>query len=366
MSRFLLALVALLAAGVSFAQSAPIHGAGATFPAPVYARWAAQYRQSSGVEIHYEAIGSGIGVERIEHRQVDFGASDIPLTPAERERMGLLQFPVVIGGVVPVVNISGVKSGDLRLTGRVLADIYLGKLHKWNDRAIAELNPKLDLPSSNITVVHRADSSGTTQLWSEFLSRANPEWKAHVGAGKLLKWPAGVADVGNEGVASSVQRTRMSIGYVEYAYARQHQLSVVSLRNRDGRFVMPRRLAFEAAAAAASWNSPADLDQALVDPAGADSWPLVGASFILLPIEAQAASKTLEAIRFFDWALKNGQQTAEDLDYVPLPYTAVRQIEKAFELLLQTSKREKLAAAATPADTAPSAKAKAAPFVPPR
>ncbi|HEY4079359.1 MAG TPA: phosphate ABC transporter substrate-binding protein PstS [Burkholderiaceae bacterium] len=365
MSRFLLALVALLAASASFAQSAPIRGAGATFPAPVYARWAAQYRPSSGIEIRYEAIGSGAGIERIEHRQVDFGASDIPLTSAERERMGLLQFPVVIGGVVPVVNISGVKSGELRLTGRVLADIYLGKVRKWNDRAIAELNPKLDLPSSNITVVHRADSSGTTQLWSEFLSRANPEWKARVGAAKLLNWPTGVADVGNEGVASSVQRTRMSIGYVEYAYARQHQLSVASLRNRDGRFVMPRRSAFEAAAAAASWNSPADLDQALVDPAGADSWPLVGASFILLPTEPQASGRTLEAMRFFEWALKNGQQSAEDLDYVPLPHAAVRQIEKAFEQL-QTSKREKLAAAATPAETAPSAKAKAAPFVPPR
>jgi phosphate transport system substrate-binding protein len=305
--------------GTSRAADPAIHGAGATFPFPLYAKWAAGYKQATGVEISYAPLGSGAGEEQIERKLVDFGATEVPLTPAELQRIGVLQFPTVIGGVVPVVNISGIRSGDLKLSGQLLGDIYLGKVRKWNDRAIVELNPSLDLPNANITVVHRSDSSGTTYLWSEFLCRSNPEWKAKVGAAKVLKWPVGVADVGNEGVASSVQRTKVSIGYVEYAYAKQHNLSIASMRNREGMFVKPGKAAFEAAAMSAGWRAVADLDQSLIDQSGAASWPIVGATFILLPTRPQEVSRTVEVMRFFDWALKRGKQSAADLDYVPLP-----------------------------------------------
>lgn len=269
-------------------------------------------------------------MEQIERRLVDFGASDVPLTPDDLQRVGVLQFPAVIGGIVPVVNISGIRSEDLKLTGQVLGDIYMGKVRKWNDRAIVALNPGLDLPNANITVVHRSDSSGTIYLWSEFLSRSNPEWKAKVGAAKVLNWPIGVADVGNEGVASSVQRTKVSIGYVEYAYAKQHNLSVASVRNREGVFVKPGKVTFEAAAMSVGWRSFADLDQLLIDQRGAASWPMVGATFILLPTRPPDASRTLEVMRFFDWALRRGRQTAVDLDYVPLPDTAVELVGKVW------------------------------------
>jgi phosphate transport system substrate-binding protein len=324
--RWSSALLLLGAAGLSFAADPAIRGAGASFPFPIYTKWASEYRRATGVEIAYAAVGTGAGVEQIERSLVDFGASDVPLTPAELQRIGVLQFPAVIGGIVPVVNIPGIRSGDLKLTGQVLGDIYLGKIRKWNDRAIVELNPGLDLPNANITVVHRSDSSGTTYLWSEFLSRSNPEWKTHVGAAKVLNWPVGVADVGNEGVASSVQRTKASIGYVEYAYSKQHELGVASVRNREGVFVKPGKVAFEAAAMSASWRSIADLEQLLVDQPGAASWPMVGATFILLPTRPQEASRTLEVMRFFDWALRQGQQSASDLDYVPLPNSAAELI----------------------------------------
>jgi len=324
------ALLLLGAVGMSFAADPPIRGAGATLPFPIYARWASEYRQATGVEISFSPVGSGAGVEQIERKLVDFGASDVPLTAEELQRIGVVQFPAVIGAVVPVVNISGIKSEDLRLTGRVLGDIYLGKVRKWNDRAIVELNPRLDLPNANITVVHRSDSSGTTYLWSEFLSRSNPEWKAKVGAATVLNWPVGVADMGNEGVASSVQRTKVSIGYVEYAYAKQHKLRVASVRNREGVFVKPGKVAFEAAALSAPWRSVADLDQLLIDQGGSASWPMVGASFVLLPTNSQDASRTLEVMRFFDWALRRGQQSAIDLDYVPLPDSAVGLIGKVW------------------------------------
>jgi phosphate transport system substrate-binding protein len=228
------------------------------------------------------------------------------------------------------VNITGIKPGALKLSGQVLGDIYLGRILKWNEPAIVALNPGLELPNMNITVVHRADASGTTFLWSEFLSRSNPEWKARVGAGTLLAWPAGVADVGNEGVASSVQRTRVSIGYVEYAYAKRHNLATVSVRNREGTFVMPGRSSFEAAAGAARWQRSADLDQALIDPPGAESWPITGASFILLPSHPDQASRSLAIMKFFDWALRHGQQMAADLDYVPMPDSAAALIGRAW------------------------------------
>jgi phosphate transport system substrate-binding protein len=307
-----------------------IEGAGATFPQPLYARWAAEYRARSGVEVQYEPVGSGEGWVRIQRRTVDFGASDVPLGAQTLRDAGLLQFPVTVGAVVPVVNIRGLALGELRLTGAVLGDIYLGRIRRWNDAAIAALNPGVPLPDANITVVHRADASGSTHLFSTYLSAANDRWREQVGTGTRLAWPVGVDALGNEGVAASVQRTRMSIGYVEHAYAREHQLGTVSLRNRDGVFVRPERAAFEAAAAAARWTQPADLLQSLGDAAGAASWPITGASFILLPLRTERPDRSLEVMKFFDWALHHGQAAARGLDYVPLPDAAVRLVEQAF------------------------------------
>jgi phosphate transport system substrate-binding protein len=315
--------VAVASAGVVFAAEGGIEGAGATFPAPLYARWASQYLQETGRVVRYGATGSGAGIERIERGLVDFGGTDAPLTREERERHAIVQFPVVMGGIVPVFNITGIRSGQLRLTGAVLADIYLGRVVRWNDPAIVNLNPDLDLPSSNITVVHRADASGTTFLWSEYLARSSADWRTRVGTGTSLQWPVGVADIGNEGVASSVQRTRMSIGYVEYAYAAAHRLAHVSLRNREGVFVEPGRTAFEAAAGAAAWKQRSDLDQLLIDQPGAGSWPIVGASFILLQASTSEPARTLDVLRFFDWAMRHGASAAAQLDYVVMPEAAV-------------------------------------------
>jgi phosphate transport system substrate-binding protein len=323
---WLSALVLLAMVGPSAAADPGIRGAGATFPFPIYAKWAAEYKRQTGVDISYAPVGSGAGVDQIERKLVDFGASDVPLAAAQLQRLGLVQFPAVIGGVVPVLNITGIKSGDLKLSGQVLGDIYLGKIGQWNDRAIVELNPGLHLPNSNITVVHRSDSSGTTYLWSEFLSRSSPEWKARVGVGNELSWPTGVADAGNQGVASSVQRTKFSIGYVEYIYAKQHNLSVVAVRNREGRFVAPGKAAFAAAAMSARWQSVTDLDQMLVAQAGITSWPITGASFILLPTKPDEPRRAAEVLKFFDWALHRGKQLADDLDYVSMPDSAVEVI----------------------------------------
>ena len=308
---------ALLCLAALAPARAEITGAGATFPSPVYARLAEQYRQATGVEVRYEPVGSGAGVERIARRQVDFAGTDKPLTSQELQRLGLRQFPAVIGGVVPVVNIGGAASSALRLSGEVLGDIYLGRIRKWNDRAITALNPGLALPSSNITVVYRADSSGTSHLWRQFLAHTNKAWSATGEA-----WPVGVAEMGNEGVASSVQRTRMSIGYVEYAYAVAHRLDVASVRNRDGQYPRPSREAFQAAAA--GWDG--DAAQPLIDRPGAGSWPIVGASFILVPSAASAS--TSEALKFLDWALREGASAATSLNYVPLPTQIVLVIEK--------------------------------------
>jgi phosphate transport system substrate-binding protein len=282
------------------------------------------------VNVLYDPVGSGEGWARIQRRAVDFGASDVPATPQMLQDAGLMQFPAVIGAVVPVINIRGIAPGELRLTGAVLGDIYLGRIRRWNDPAIAELNPALRLPPANITVVHRSDASGSTHLWSAYLSASNPRWREQLGTGTRLDWPVGLDEVGNQGLAASVQRTRMSIGYVEYAYAREHRLSTVSLRNRAGVFVRPERGAFESAAAGMRWEQPADLQQGLQDSAAPASWPITGASFILLPLRPDAPERCLEVMRYFDWALRRGQATARGLDYVPLPEEAVALIEKAF------------------------------------
>jgi len=328
--RLLEALVLLGLACTSGAAELAIRGAGATFPYPVYSAWASEYKRETGVDVSYDPVGSGAGVDRIERKLVDFGASDTPLSPAEAQRIGVVQFPAVIGGVVPVVNMTGIRSGELKLSGQVLADIYLGKIRKWNEQPIVDLNPGLSLPDANITVVHRAESSGTTFLWSDFLARSSPEWKAGVGVAGTLAWPTGVAAVGNEGVASSVQRTKVSIGYVEYAYARKHNLSYVSVRNREGRFVQPNKESFNAAAAAARWQSSSDLQQFLIDPPGTTSWPITGASFVLLRAKADQASRSLEVMRFFDWAFRRGRNAAEALGYVPMPDSAVALIGRVW------------------------------------
>ena len=332
---------AMLCAAVTFGLTAsaadPIRGAGATFPAPVYNAWATAYEQSNGVQISYEAVGSGAGIERIRQHQVDFGASDAPLTSEDLTRSQLLQFPVVVGGVVPVINISGIKPGQLKLTGPLLAQIYLGHIKKWNDAAIGELNPKLALPNTNITVVYRSDLSGTSLLWTDYLSRSSTEWQSNVGVSLTPKWPTGVGGSGNDGVASYVQRTRFAIGYVEYIYSRKHHLSDVALRNHSGRFVQAGRNSFRAAAEVADWRAASGFQQLPTDLPGAESWPVTGASFILIGRSPPAGGNTVAVLRFFDWALHQGEPLARELDYAPVPRTVVDQLPALWSALRDSS-----------------------------
>lgn len=325
--RFLRSLAGLLVAlwmlPVPGAQGAAIKGAGATFPAPLYLQWAVAYAQSGGAPVSYAPVGSGDGIRQIRDRRVDFGASDAPLTADELSAAGLMQFPVVVGGVVPVINIRGIKPGQLRLSGEVLAAIYLGRVRRWNDTAIAALNPGLALPNTNITVVHRSDPSGSTFLWTDFLSRSSSLWRSEVGAAISPRWPTGTGGVGNEGVAAYVQRTRFALGYVEYIYARQHNLSDVALRNHDGQFVRAGWKTFRAAAAAGTWTATPTYQQLPTDQPGNVSWPVTGASFILIPTSPGHGSSTREVLRFFDWALHHGEAMARELDYAPLPHAVV-------------------------------------------
>ncbi len=335
----LLWAVAAAAHGLTASAAEQIRGAGATFPAPVYNAWAVAYQQSNGVQVFYDAVGSGEGIERIRQRRVDFGASDAPLTPEDLAGSQLLQFPVVVGGVVPVINISGIKPGELKLTGRLLADIYLGRIKKWNDAAIGALNPGLTLPNTNITVVHRSDPSGSSLLWTDYLSRSSTDWQSSVGASLTPKWPAGVGGSGNEGVASYVQRTRFAIGYVEYIYSRKHHLSNVSLRNRNGRFVQAGRSTFRAAAETADWDwhAAGGFQQLPTDLPGNDSWPVTGASFILIAGSPPTAAKTAEVLRFFDWALHQGEALAGELDYAPVPRTVIDELPALWGALRDSS-----------------------------
>jgi phosphate transport system substrate-binding protein len=316
----------LAAYGPAAAAGEPIHGAGATFPAPVYTAWANAYEQSNGVRISYDPVGSGAGIDRIRQHQVDFGASDAPLSSDELAKSELFQFPVVIGGVVPVINITGIKPGQLKLSGALLADIYLGRIKKWNDAPIAALNPKLKLPATNITVVYRSDPSGTSALWTDYLSRSSTDWRSMVGSSLSPKWPTGTGGTGNEGVASYVQRTRFALGYVEYIYAKNHRLSDVSLRNHNGRFVQAGRTSFRAAAETADWNSTAASQQLPTDLPGNESWPVTGASFILIGKSPPPGGNTGEVLRFFNWALQQGEPIARELDYVPVPRTVIDQL----------------------------------------
>jgi len=319
-------ILAAAAYGLAASAGEQIRGAGATFPAPVYAAWAKAYQQSNDVQISYEAVGSGGGIERIRQQQVDFGASDAPLTAEELAKAQLIQFPVVIGGVVPVINITGIKPGQLKLSGALLADIYLGRIRKWNDAAIAAINPALALPNTNITVVYRSDPSGSSLLWTDYLSRSSSAWRSGVGASLAPKWPTGVGGTGNEGVASYVQRTRFALGYVEYIYGRRHHLSDVALSNHSGQFVQAGRDAFRAAAETADWNAAAGFQQLPTDRPGAASWPVTGASFILVDKSPSDGRNTTQVLRFFDWALHQGEPIARDLDYVPVPLAMVEQL----------------------------------------
>jgi len=328
--RKLFAGVALFGAMSGSALAVDITGAGATFPYPIYAKWAEAYKAKTGVGMNYQSIGSGGGIKQIQAKTVDFGASDKPLTLEELNKSGLMQFPAVIGGVVPIVNIEGVKPGELKLTGPLLADIYLGKVKSWNDKAIVDLNPGVKLPSDLITVVRRSDGSGTTFLFTDYLSKVNPDWKAKVGADASVAWPAGVGGKGNEGVSAYVQRIKGSIGYVEYAYAKKNKMSHTQLKNKDGQFVQPDDPQFQAAAAYADWAKAPGFYEILTDEPGKDSWPITGASFILIYKSQADAAKGAEVLRFFEWALKNGQKLASDMDYVPIPAPVIKLIEDAW------------------------------------
>jgi len=313
------AIGAALAMGAAAAQAADISGAGATFPAPVYAKWAEAYKAATGVGLNYQAIGSGGGVRQIKAKTVNFGASDKPLLPAELKEAGLVQFPTVIGGVVPVVNIPGVASGQLRLSGAVLADIFLGDIKKWNDPRVAKLNPAVKLPNLPVTVVHRSDGSGTTFLFTSYLKMANNRWGERVGANDAVEWPSGLGGKGNDGVAAFVKQTIGSIGYVEYAYAKQNKLAYTLMQNRTGQFIAPDDSTFAAAAANANWSKAPGYYLLLLNQPGATAWPITGATFILMHAKQDKAADGAEVLKFFDWAYKNGDAQAAQLDYVPLP-----------------------------------------------
>jgi phosphate transport system substrate-binding protein len=330
------AAVALAATFVG-ASAAEITGAGATFPYPIYAKWADAYKKDTGTGMNYQSIGSGGGIKQITAKTVDFGASDMPLKAEDLEKNGLVQFPAIMGGVVPVYNLKDIKAGQLKFTGPLLADIYLGKVAKWNDPAIAKLNPGVKLPDDAITVVHRSDGSGTTFLWSNYLSKQSPEFRSAVGEGTSVKWPAGVGGKGNEGVASYVQKINGSIGYVEYAYAKQNKLSHGQLQNKAGKFVEPDDLTFKAAAAGADWKSVPGMGVVLTDQASDKAWPITGASFILVQAKQDKAETGREVLKFFDWSFKNGAKMAEELDYVPMPDAVVKEIKGSWKTVTDAS-----------------------------
>jgi phosphate transport system substrate-binding protein len=321
MTRFhkvlsVLAAAMLSGAGLS-AGAQEITGAGATFPAPLYAKWADAYNKATGVKINYQSIGSSGGIRQITNKTVDFGATDAPMSQADLDKNNMLQFPTVIGGVVPIMNVPGIKPGELKLTGAVLGDIYLGKIKKWNDKPIVDLNPALKLPDQNIAVVRRADGSGTSFIFTNYLSKVNPEWKSSVGEGASVKWPVGLGGKGNEGVAAFVQRLPGSIGYVEFSYARQNKLPYAQMRNAAGNFVSPDDVTFKAAAAGANWTQ--STAQILTEQPGKDAWPITGATFILMYKTQEKPAQGTEVLKFFDWAFKNGDASAAELDYVALP-----------------------------------------------
>lgn len=326
--------VALMSfATLSAAQD--VTGAGASFPAPLYFKWAADYNKATSVKINYQSVGSGAGIKQIDSKTVDFGASDMPLKDDELAKKGLMQFPTVIGGVVPVVNIKGIAPGQLKLSGQVLGDIYLGKITKWTDPAIKALNPTLALPDAAIAPVRRADGSGTSFIFTNYLSKVNAEWKTKVGEGTAVNWPVGAGGKGNEGVAAFVGRLPNSIGYLEYAYVKQNKMTFAQMKNSAGNFVSPDDASFKAAAAGAEWSK--SFYQILTEQPGKDSWPITGATFILLHKAQDKPAQAAASLKFFDWAYKNGDKTAADLDYVPMPASVKTIVEKAWGDIKDTS-----------------------------
>jgi phosphate transport system substrate-binding protein len=330
---FLAASVLLFAAASRPGLAADITGAGATFPYPIYAKWADAYKQKTGIGLNYQSIGSGGGIKQIRAKTVDFGASDMPLKPDDLEKDGLMQFPTVVGGEVMVVNLEGIRPGEMKLTGKLVAEIYLGKVTKWNDPQIAQVNPGVKLPAQSITVVHRSDGSGTTFIFTNYLSKVSPEWKEKVGADVSVSWPAAsdAGGKGNEGVASFVQRIKGAIGYVEYAYAKQNNMVYTQLQNRAGNFLLPNDKTFQAAAAGADWKNAPGFYEILTDEPGANSWPIAGATFILMHKAQASAERAKEVLKFFDWAYANGDAMALELVYIPLPDSVVNQIQASWK-----------------------------------
>jgi len=325
MKQRTIAAIAALAIGAA-AQAADISGAGATFPYPVYSKWADAYKKSTGVGLNYQSIGSGGGIKQIKAKTVTFGASDMPLKPEELESSGLVQFPMIIGGVVPVINVPGITAGQLTLDGPTLASIYMGEITKWNDAKIAKLNPKLKLPATAIAPIYRSDGSGTNFLFTDYLSKESPSFKDSIGAATAVQWPVGIGAKGNEGVANMTTQTEGAIGYVEYAYAKQNKMANTLLVNKGGKAVAPKAEAFQAAAGNADWAHAPGYYLILTDQPGAASWPITGASFILMYKEPGDAAASGEALKFFDWAYKNGSAMAAELDYVPLPKPLIEQV----------------------------------------
>jgi phosphate transport system substrate-binding protein len=324
-------LILGVVAGLSMAASATdLSGAGATFPYPIYAKWADAYKKLTGIGLNYQSIGSGGGIKQIKAKTVTFGASDMPLKPDDLKTSGLIQFPMIIGGVVPVVNIKGVLPGQLHLDGATVAAIYLGDITTWNDAAIKKLNPKLTLPSTAIAPVYRSDGSGTNFLFSDYLSKSNAKFQSSIGANTSVQWPVGIGAKGNEGVANMTTQTDGAIGYVEYAYAKQNKMSYTMLTNKAGNAVEPNAESFQAAAATADWAGSDSYYLILTDQAGAKSWPITGASFILLYKQPDDAAAVGEALKFFAWAYKDGATMAADLDYVPLPAPLIAQVKKTW------------------------------------
>jgi phosphate transport system substrate-binding protein len=315
----------------AMAQAAEISGAGATFPYPIYAKWAEAYQAKTGLRMNYQSIGSGGGIKQIQSKTVDFGASDAPLKVEDLDKWGLLQFPMIMGGIVPVVNITGVEAGKMKLTGPVLADIFLGKITKWNDPALTKLNPDLKLPGQAIAVVHRSDGSGTTFNFADYLAKVSPEWKDKVGVNTSVEWPTGLGGKGNEGVAALTGRTSGSIGYVEYAYALQNKLVYTLMANKDGAYVAPESKSFQSAAANADWKNTPGFNLLLTNQPGAGSWPITASSFILVYKKQDKPEVAKQVLDFFAWSYANGGKMAESLDYVAMPPNVVQIIEEAWK-----------------------------------
>jgi phosphate transport system substrate-binding protein len=330
--------VALGLLGGAAQADTTINGAGATFPYPIYGKWAEAYKAKTNIGMNYQSIGSGGGIKQITAKTVDFGASDAPLTVEKLSEIGLMQFPMVMGGVVPVVNLDGVKPGELKITGPVLADIYLGKITSWDDQAIAKLNPGVKLPKDKISVVSRADGSGTTFIFTHYLSKVSPEFKDKIGNNTSVSWPAGVGGKGNEGVASYVQRLKNSIGYVEYAYALQNKMTYTQMQNKAGKFVKPDSASFQAAAANADWAHTPGFNLMLTEQAGEKSWPITGATFILVYKNQEKPETAREVLKFFDWAYHHGGKMAEALDYIPMPDAVVKLVEQTWKTEIKDAK----------------------------